>query len=270
MSDTDQSIRDSSATADFPAAFFALTFLLSVPFYVLNALAHWRILGEPTLGPIYIASFTVTPIASAAILTFRRQGSRGVRELLKRIVDFGRITDRRWYLLILLLGPLLVLLSLGGMVSSGAAVPPALSPVIALPVVFLLFFLMAAGEEVGWMGYAFEPMQARDGALGASLRLGAIWALWHVPLLVFLMPDAIVLGAQVLTIIGNRVLVAWIFNNTGKSVFAAILFHAADNTALVTLPDVNASEPWGAIILCGLTLVAALITTSFWGDRTLA
>ena len=40
------------------------------------------------------------------------------------------------------------------------------------------------------------------------------------------------MGAQLLTLIANRVLVTWIFNNTGKSVFAAIVFHAADNTAL--------------------------------------
>jgi hypothetical protein len=64
--------------------------------------------------------------------------------------------------------------------------------------------------------------------------------------------------------------VAWIFNNTGQSVFAAILFHAADNTALVTLPEINAITRWGVIVHCGLVLVAAVVVTIVWGPRTLA
>ena len=83
-------------------------------------------------------------------------------------------------------------------------------------------------------------------------------------------PVGLVAGAQLLMLVGNRVLVAWIFNNTGKSVFAAILFHAIDNTALVSLPDVNAIAPWGTVALCGLTLVAAVIVTLLWGPQTLA
>src|SRR5690606_12316352 len=42
------------------------------------------------------------------------------------------------------------------------------------------FLLAAAAEELGWMGYAYAPLEARWGALGASLALGAFWAAWHV------------------------------------------------------------------------------------------
>ena len=60
---------------------------------------------------------------------------------------------------------------------------------------------------------------------------------------------------------------AWIYNNTGKSVFAAIVFHAADNAAFVSLPDV---VPWGAAVYCCLVVIAALVVTFFWGSQTLA
>ena len=266
----ERSIGVASPGKGFPVAFFALTFLLSVPFYVLNAFAHYHIFGEPGIGPVYIALFTVTPTASAAILTFQGRGSRGVKELLKRVFDFRRIADGRWYLPILLLGPVMHLLSVGVMVSSGGPIPPALAPLVALPIAFLFFCLLAAGEEVGWMGYAFGQMQRRGGALRAALLLGVIWAFWHIPFFVFMMPDPVVLGAQVLTLVGNRVLVAWIFNNTGKSVFAAILFHAAGNTALVALPDINAYAPRGVGTLCSFTLVAAFVASSLWGPLTLA
>jgi hypothetical protein len=116
-------------TKESPAAFFGLTFLLSLPFYILNALAYQNVLFEPEMGALYISLFTLTPITSASILTYRRSGRDGMKKLLGRIFDFRRIERRKWYAPILFLVP-------------------------------LFFFILAAGEEVGWMGYAFEPMQS--------------------------------------------------------------------------------------------------------------
>lgn len=253
-----------------PVAFFALTFFLSVPFYVLNVLAYLSVVGKPELGSLYIALFTVTPIASASILTFRKRGSVGLKELIGRIFDFKRIVKNRWYIAILLLSPLIYMLSLACFVVLGTPLPPALTPLVALPVVFPLFFLMAAGEEVGWMGYAFEPMEVRGGALRAAIVLGMIWAFWHIPFFVIMMPDPFALTAQVVTLVLTRVLLAWIFNNTGQSVFAAILFHAVDNTAFVTFPEMKAITPWSSVVLCGLFMVAAVVVTFLWGFRSLA
>ena len=187
-----------------------------------------------------------------------------------RNFDFRRIEDTKWYAPILLLMPLIFVLSLAVMIGLGAQIPAALAPTIALPPVFLFFFLLATGEESGWMGFAFDPMQAHAGALKASLVLGLIWALWHVPFLVVMMPDSVTILSQLLTLVGTRVLVAWIFNNTGKSVFASIVFHAADNTALVILPEISAISSSAAVVHCGLVVVAAAIVTVLWGPQTLA
>jgi membrane protease YdiL (CAAX protease family) len=263
-------MKNSNSTSDSLVAFFTLTFLLSVPFYLLNALAYLNVVGKHEMGALYIALFTVTPIASASILTFRRRGSQGLKELLGRIFDFKRIAKSRWYMAIILLSPLIFLFSLALIVLLGMPVPPALTPLAALPAVLPFFFLLATGEEVGWMGYAFESMQARDGALRAALVLGMVWALWHVPFFVFMTSDPFVLTAQFLTLMGTRVLVAWIFNNTGKSVFAAILFHAVDNAALVAFPEIKAIVPWGSAIRCGLIMIAAFVVTLLWGPQSLA
>ncbi|MDH3814553.1 MAG: CPBP family intramembrane metalloprotease [Acidobacteriota bacterium] len=269
MQNVQSLMNDDAFTKESPVAFFVLTFLFALPFYILNALAYSNVLFEPEMGVLYVSLFTLTPIASASILTFRSSGWEGVKRLLGRIFDLKRIAKKKWYAAILLLMPLIFMLSLGVMVMSGAPVPAALTPVAALPAVLLFFFILAAGEEVGWMGYAFEPMQARGGALKASLVLGVIWAVWHVPFFIFMMPDPVILLAQLFTLVGARVLLAWIFNNTGKSVFATIVFHAADNAALVTMPEIQAISPWGAVVHCGFVLVAASVVTLLWGPRTL-
>ena len=261
--------KNSNSTSTSLVMFFLLTFLLSVPFYLLNILAYLKIVGEPEMGALYIALFTVTPIASASILTFRKSGSNGLKELFKRIFDFKRIVKNRWYAVIIFLMPVPYLLTITGLVLSGAKIPSSLVPLFALPAVLLFFLLLATGEEVGWMGYAFEPMQARFGALKAALILGIIWAIWHIPIFIFVMQDPVVLIAQLLTLVGNRILVVWIFNNTGKSVFATILFHAVDNTALVTMPEINTVIPWGSVIFCSLVLITAFIVTLLWGGKTL-
>jgi membrane protease YdiL (CAAX protease family) len=253
-----------------PAAFFATTFVLATPFYILNAFAYLEVLGDPGIAPIYIALFTVTPIAAASLLTFRQRGKDGLKQLIWRILDFKRIGNYRWYGAILLLPLLIALLSLGGSTLFGVDLPSSAAPLAALPLVLSFFFVLAAGEEAGWMGYAFDPMQARYGALRAALALGVVWTIWHVPFFIFMMPEAIVFTAQVVTLMSTRVLIAWVYNNSGRSVFAATLFHAVGNALMITLPDTSTTGALVPAISCGLVLSAVIIVTLLWGPQTLA
>ena len=251
-------------------AFFALTFLLSVPFYILNALAYLQIVGKPEIGPLYITLLTVTPITAASMLTLRKTGKTGLIKLLKRIFDFKRIERKRWYLVCIFLMPLIFLLSIALIIYTGTPVPSSLVPLMAAPLLLIFFSVLATGEEIGWMGHAFESMQARSSALQAAILLGVIWAFWHVPFFIFIMPDPYVLCTRVIILIATRVLFAWTYNNTGKSVFAVILIHACDNTALMSMPKIDDIVPLGIVVHGGLILISAIIVTVLWGGRTLS
>lgn len=135
-------------------------------------------------------------------------------------------------------------------------------PPLLLPIAGCAFILMAAGEEIGWMAYAFEPLKRVYGnnALAAALRLGVLWALWHLPFFPFLFPPPLTLtiSCQVVTLIANRIVCVWLYQNSRKSTLAVILYHAADNAALLVFPDFKAAFP---LVPCATAVVTALLIT---------
>ncbi|HKE23831.1 MAG TPA: CPBP family intramembrane glutamic endopeptidase, partial [Bryobacteraceae bacterium] len=100
-----------------------------------------------------------------------------------------------------------------------------------------------AGEEVGWRGYALPRMAARLGFGPASIVLGAIWGLWHLPL--FFVPGedygqpffVFAMGTTALS-----VAIAWLYANTKGSLLLTMLMHSAVNQTVGVIPDTLA-EP---------------------------
>jgi len=67
--------------------------------------------------------------------------------------------------------------------------------------------------------------------------------------------------------IGLRILLGWIYNNTGKSLFAAILFHAVSNVPVTVLPVLE--SPLGPVISAVLVIIIVVIITRVWDPQTL-
>ena len=101
-------------------------------------------------------------------------------EPLKRSFDFRRIEAKIWYLPTLLLIPGVALLAYVLMRVVGVPLPVPVVPVLLVFALFLAFFIGALGEELGWSGYAIDPMQHRWNALTAAIVLGSVWAFWHL------------------------------------------------------------------------------------------
>ncbi len=250
-----------------PWVFFALVFLLTIPFWVLQVLSA-RLLpkGIPLNLPISALAF-VCPALAAAILVHRESGAAGVRELLRRAFDLRRIRARAWYLPVLLLMPLAMLVEYGVMRWTGQPLPPMQVPLWLVPVMFAVFFIAAIGEELGWQGYACDPLQERWGALGAALILGAIWALWHIPGYYQEHPVIAWVGWQCATTVLLRILIVWLSNNTGRSVFTAILFHMMINVSSFLYPNLGSNYDPRITFFILAAIVG--IVVAVWGPRTL-
>ena len=91
--------------------------------------------------------------------------------------------------------------------------------------------VVQAGEEIGWRGYALPRLAARFGYASASLLLGVIWALWHLPL--YFNPFAEVHGQSfptfVLLVVAISVVMTWLYVHTNGSLLLATLMHWAIN-----------------------------------------
>jgi membrane protease YdiL (CAAX protease family) len=61
--------------------------------------------------------------------------------------------------------------------------------VLWLPVIALQLLLLGPlAEELCWRGYALDALQEKWGALVSSLVLGFFWPLWHLPLVLPVLP----------------------------------------------------------------------------------
>jgi membrane protease YdiL (CAAX protease family) len=113
-----------------------------------------------------------------------------------------------------------------------------------LPLFVVLVMTDGLGEETGWRGFALPRMLERAGPIVASLVLGVIWALWHLPLF-WTVGNPNYGRSFVLLLLelpAMSVLYTWLFQHTAGSAFLAILFHASGSVALLTLSTVSSVE----------------------------
>jgi len=132
--------------------------------------------------------------------------------------------------------------------------------VVLFGLVFTLLYALLTtpltfGEEWGWRGYLL-PQLLPLGQWPALLLSGAIWGLWHTPLILlgFDYPLHPVLGVLLITLVGVifGTLLGWTRLKTG-SVWPAVLGHASiDASAGAVLVFGRAGAPFDSAVL-GLT-----------------
>jgi membrane protease YdiL (CAAX protease family) len=161
--------------------------------------------------------------------------------------------------------------ALGGDIDTAPASGHLLMTVVSLPLVLLLGGPL--GEEFGWRGYALPLLQDRLGWRAASLGLGLVWGVWHLPLF-FIDGTAqahIPLALFLLSVLAMSVVFAWLVNRTAGSVVAALLFHTAINfwPSVVRVLPTETSYRAYAFVVATLVLLAlgALLTSEPMAGR---
>jgi uncharacterized protein len=218
-------------------------------------------ISQTASGYLNATAILAGPTLSAFIMTATTEGREGVRQLLGRYVLWR--VGLRWYVFALLGVPLIMLV--GTMAYSmelpNLAALGGPSYLLSYLVSFALVTLLGGPllEEGGWRGFALPRMERLHGPLLASLILGVLWALWHLP--EFLVPSwaASSGGSSILSIIlfivfaiTVTVVITWVFNNTRASVLLAILVHSSIDT--FTIPLAAIFPAWAIASALPLTI----------------
>jgi membrane protease YdiL (CAAX protease family) len=228
--------------------YFALTFAISWSGAFL-VVAPRLLRHEPVPKIDGILMFPVMllgPSLSGIFLTRIVDGKSGLRDLFSRMRLFQFPVQ---WLMPLLIPPALILTVLLGLKTF---VSPSFAPNFFL---MGLLFGVPAGlfEEIGWTGYAFPKMRRNLGALPASVLLGLLWSLWHLPVIDYLgtaTPHGAYWARYFLAftaaMTAMRVLISWLYVNT-KSVMLAQLMHIASTGSLVIFspPRATAAQETG-------------------------
>jgi uncharacterized protein len=247
--------------------FFALVFALSIPFWILGFIGPDTTKSLPIRLPIS-ALMTFCPLISAAILVYKKQKMQGVKQLLKLSFDFKKIKNKKWYIPVVFLMPVIALLSFWYMKITGGIAPEPQLSTLSVFIFFFIYFIGAIGEELGWSGYIIEPLQNRYGAFNAGIITGIVWAMWHIIPWSQAHQTTTWIVWQCIATVFLRVIMVWIFNNTGKSVFAMILFHTMLNISPYLVP--NYGSHYDPFIFAVLLFITTIVITFLWGTKTLA
>lgn len=248
-------------------SYFASTYVISWAGALIVAAPHlMRHEDVPKMtGLSMFPVMLLGPSGAAILLTRIADGREGLRDLFLRMI---RVRAGAWYGTLLI--PPAVIVSVLFLLEKTA------SPVFA-PNLFLagLAFGVPAGllEEIGWTGYAFPKMCARQSAVRAAILLGMLWGAWHLPVIDYL-GTATPHGrywfpyfcAFVLAMTAMRVLIAWTYTNT-ESVTLAQLMHISSTGSLVVFSpnkvDAELETLWFLVYALALWIVVAVVANRY-------
>lgn len=220
------------------------------PFFGLDLLLTWGPLWLLVAGQRlgwFADSFALIAIAggsatlSALLFVHTTPAPGFAKDFWLRAVDPSRIGFVWWLIILfsqLVINIVAILLSV---VAGGSLSQLTLSPAfLEAPVAFLAFTLVFGPipEELGWRGYGLDALRSRMNLLQASLFLGVIWSVWHLPLVFVegtfqhgLRAYPATLVSYFVAFVPSSILMSWIYYRTNRSTLSAILFHFAGNAA---------------------------------------
>ncbi|UCG70250.1 MAG: CPBP family intramembrane metalloprotease [Thermoplasmata archaeon] len=272
---------------DFVKRHPVLTYYVLVFAISLGAiLATIALTGMPTtkeqmavILPVLIVNNLLGPSVSGLLMIGLLDGRAGFRDLRARLGRWR--VSARWYVIALLLAPLLIMAVL--MVLS------LFSPVY-LPGIFTrddkmaclmmgLFSGIFVGicEELGWTGFVTPRLRQRYSVLSTGLIIGVLWGAWHIlpmailpsvaysgslsPIIYIIIRTISFLGGS---LVAFRVLMLWVYDRT-ESLLMLILMHIGLTTVnIIYEPEaiggisnfiydfVGAAALWSVVILVAL------------------
>ena len=207
------------------------------------------------------------PTIAGIIILYLLSGTGGLKELWSRLRDWE--SPVKWYGFILFFPAAMIMVAFLLNHILGRSIL-ALILMESLPMIiptFLLALFLGGplNEELGWRGFLLPRLLTTKEPFTASMILGVIWALWHIPLfwIAGASQEGIPVSWVLLQIMALSVIFTWVYRRTRGSLLVALLFHAALNTTGVFLPilpeQAGSLQPYLITVILALGFAGLLV-----------
>jgi len=206
-------------------------------------------------------------LAGIAVVAFFSSPA-GLRDWARRCLNWR--VGWRWFVLAFLAPPAVMVCALAIHAALVGAFPASIAPEqIPLAIANFGFVLLIGGplgEEFGWRGYLMPALTAKLNWRAASLVIGVVWGVWHLPL--FYIADTaqsqMAIPIFMLNILAGSVLFGWLFERTQGSVLPALVLHTSLNAwagILVIVPTAATGRPYALVTALLVLVASALLLT---------
>jgi membrane protease YdiL (CAAX protease family) len=246
--------------AKYLQKYFILTYII---FWLLLVLTGYMIsIKVPLLLQTIMKNLCAWSPTFVILIMFRKlYPNLTIKEYMK--LNFGKKTNPGLFLKSFLLQALILLLAvLSFFIINNKPINAItfISISSIFPLIIIDLTAGVLGEELGWRGYAFNLLQKKYIPLKASLIIGIIWGLWHLPLMIlsgfsgFELVQYII--AFMVAIISASVIITFFYNKS-KNILIAMWIHFWFNFLLkIVIIDIL---PLLILISAGYLVFAILI-----------
>ena len=212
--------------------YLAVAFFMAWALWFIGWLITKHKLPLPLFPVLVVGSFG--PFVGSLVTTLTQGGPR--RALRFFVRGFDPRMPFSVFLVSFFLLPILAVIVECVYAMWGHTMPHFRMTLSAFPLNYLFLFVLGGtlAEEYGW-SLLSDQLDYFLSLGKATLLLGVIWAIWHLPLFFIIAPGAIQgytpFYIFLLVTVAMRFLFAWTYHRGGRSIFSNMLFHTAANLA---------------------------------------
>lgn len=208
----------------------------------------------------------IAPAAVTGFLLKRYHSKIFVKDYFKRIVSLRFLKRKESGLILFPVFCMVIsiVISVVFFEGSWSQITPTVSAKHLLLFVFFILLFGPLPEELAWRGYLLDGLSEKYNPFSASIIIGLVWGLWHLPLFFiegYPLKDLASSGLFLLIYFGSlipkSIIMTYIYYKTDRSIMTAILFHFLINFAGTYL-DITMQTEFIQFILFILTSVVLL------------
>ncbi len=228
--------------------YFISLLIVTIPFWILGSVT--KIHGLPFDMQLNVLLVLAIPLVSSYFIV-KTYGRAGLKQALREILP-GRVRYQDTLIAFLTM-PLVAMIAFLVLRASVPFDGWSISIGI-LPLYFVVYYIAAACEEMGWTWYATPLIARRHSILLTGIIIGVMWSLVHIWPWYQQSGLWFMVGMIIITII-NRLIMTWLYLKRGKSLMLVIVYHAMINTTFTVF---YANSPYANPFVYALMLVALI------------